>query len=314
MEATIPIVLFAYARPEHLKRTLECLRENQVPLIYAFSDGPKTPQAERHVREVRDVLNQVDWCDIHIVSSEKNLGLGKSILAGVSDIFRKHDALIVFEDDLICVPGTYQYLVAALEHYKDNPMVMSVTGWTHPLVTPGTVINQPYFDGRAECWSWGSWARAWKGMDQDAMSLVKACRQRNIDIYRYGADLPEMAKEEEERNIWAVRFLYLHILHGGLCLRPPQSMVDHAGFDENGTNANEPSKLSFKSLDYVPLLPEEWPVPVENPECQILWRREYGGKPTLVKILKRKLLRQIQLRKIKIPKAIKSLFQTLTKV
>ncbi|MBM3145510.1 MAG: hypothetical protein FJ010_11175, partial [Chloroflexi bacterium] len=88
MKSMIPIVLFAYARPEHLRRTLACLRENHVPLIYAFSDGPKSPEVKTRVRAVREMLRQVDWCEIQVVEREENLGLGKSILAGVNEIFQ----------------------------------------------------------------------------------------------------------------------------------------------------------------------------------------------------------------------------------
>jgi len=279
MALIIPVALFAYARPNHLRRTLACLRENNVPLIYAFSDGPRTPEMTGRVKEVREILREINWCEVHLIERSENLGLGKSILTGVSEVFRKHEAIIVFEDDLICVPGTYEYLGAALEHYKDEPRVMSVTGWTHPLVTPSTITDQPYFDGRTESWSWGTWARVWKGMEQDAMSLVNSCIENKIDVYRYGADLLEMAKAEKERNIWAVRFSYLHILHGGLCLRPPHSMVNHAGFDEQGTNANGPSDLSLEVLEASPIIPHEWPPAIENPECTNLWLKEYGGRP-----------------------------------
>ncbi len=278
MTPSIPVVLFAYARPEHLKRTLACLRENKVPLIYAFADGPKTPEIEPRVRKVREILHQVDWCEIHIIEHESNFGLGSSILAGVSEVFKEHEMLIVFEDDLVFVPGTYQYLCAALEQYKDDPKVMSVTGWTHPLTTPSTVIDQPYFDGRTESWSWGTWARVWKGMEQDAMSLVNACAEKKIDIFRYGADLVEMAKMEKEKNIWAVRFSFLHIFHGGLCLRPPHSMVDHAGFDEYGTNAIGRSKWELSEIKEVPLIPRTWPLSIENPECPKLWQQECGAR------------------------------------
>jgi hypothetical protein len=280
MKPIIPVVLFTYARPEHTKRVLDCLRENQVPLIYAFADGPKTPDVEPNVHEVRKMLHQVDWCEIHIVEREKNLGLGKSILAGVGEVFQKHEMIIVLEDDLIFVPGTYQYLCIALEHYKDDPNVMSVTGWTHPLVTPSMVKNDPYFDGRAECWSWGTWSRAWKGMERDSMSLVKECAENKIDVYRYGTDLLEMAKVEKEKNLWAVRFSYLHILHSGLCLRPPHSMVDHAGFDKHGTNATGESKWALNVLHQAPPIPQIWPSSVENPQCPALWQTECGVQPT----------------------------------
>ena len=272
----VPVILFAYARPEHLQLTLESLRLNRIPLIYAYSDGPGSPDRQRSVVEVRAILRAIDWCEVIIIEREENWGLGRSVLAGVKDVLRKHDRAIVVEDDLICVPGTYRYLCAAMEHYREDHRVMSVTGWTHPRVTPRDVVDQPYFDGRAECWVWGTWSRAWKGMDQSAVALIEACQARGTDVFRYGADLPAMAKAELEKNIWAVRFLYLHILQGGLCLRPPYSMVEHIGFDDLATNASDNTLWADTLRGSCPDVPVEWPAPLENPECPGLWQRVYG--------------------------------------
>lgn len=272
MTAMIPVILFAYARPDNLRRTLACLRECQVPLIYAFSDGPRTPDKEPLVASVRQILRTIDWCEVILCEREENWGLGRSILAGVTEVLGQHEMCIVFEDDLICVPGTYQYLAAALLRYGDDSRVMSVTGWTHPLVMPDEVTDQPYFDGRAECWVWGTWARAWQGMEQDARSLMLACEARGIDRNQYGADLPEMAEIELQKNIWAVRFLYHHILNGGLCLRPPWSMVEHIGWDAHATNAYSPGQWVNPPLRPCPPLPSKWPAPVEYPSCAALWQ------------------------------------------
>ena len=128
---------------------------------------------------------------------------------------------------------------------------------------------------------WGTWARSWSGMQEDAWTLLlNKCRARGIDVYRYGADLPGMAKTELTRNIWAVRFLYLHILHGGLCLRPPWSMVEHEGFDAAATNAGTESSIKNPPLRPSPPIPAEWPEPVENPACSGLHRRVCGTQPT----------------------------------
>jgi len=281
----IPIILFAYARPDHLRRTLACLEENKVPLIYAFSDGPRTPDKTPAVLEVREMLKSIDWCEVIFCERERNLGLGRSILTGVTEVLSKHAAAIIFEDDLICVPGTYEYLCAALDQYKDDDRVMSITGWTHPLVTPVDVSDKPYFDGRAECWVWGTWARAWHGMDIDAMTLMEQCRDQGIDIYRYGADLVNMAKAELRENIWAVRFLYRHILNKGLCLRPPWSMVEHIGFDSNATNACNESWLKNPPLKFSPPIPALWPEPVEHPACSRLHQKVCGARPTVIRRL-----------------------------
>ncbi len=287
MDDLIPIVLFAYARPDHLQCTLNCLKADQVPLIFAFSDAPKWPEDQERVVAVRKLLHEIDWCQITLIERTENLGLGKSILAGVSEILKRYSKVIVFEDDLICVPGTYAYLCAGLNYYEADERVMSVTGWTHPAVMPQCIVDQPYFDGRAECWVWGTWARAWKGMETDAKTKMKQCKARGINIYEYGADLVDMANMELKKNIWAVRFLYHHILNKGLCLRPPWSMVEHIGFDPLATNAKDGSLLANPPLRKCPSIPNNWPEAVENPECSRLHQKAFGNQPTALEQLYR---------------------------
>jgi hypothetical protein len=225
------------------------------------------------------MLHAIEWCDVTIVERQTNLGLGRSIRSGVAEVLSRHDSVIVVEDDLICVDGLYAYLSAALERYRDDARVMSVTGWTHPRITPDDVVDQPFFDGRAECWIWGTWRRAWRGMDDDALTLIRRCEQRGIDPYTYGADLVEMAKVEHAQNIWAVRFLYWHIVNGGLCLRPPHSLVEHIGCDVDATNASDTSAWANPPLRACPPVPAAWPEPVEHPECRTLAARAYGTRP-----------------------------------
>jgi hypothetical protein len=118
-------------------------------------------------------------------------------------------------------------------------------------------------------------------METDAKTLMEQCRDQGIDIYRYGADLVNMAKAELRQNIWAVRLLYLHILKKGLCLRPPWSMVEHIGFDANATNASNELWLKNPPLKPCPPIPAQWPVPVENAECARLHQKMCGARPTV---------------------------------
>jgi len=225
------------------------------------------------------MLRAVDWCELELHERTENLGLGRSVLSGVGQALSRHQAVVVFEDDLVCVRGTYNYVTAALERYRDERRVLSVTGWTHPRVTPDDVGERPYFDGRAECWVWGTWARAWRGTDRTAMELVRVCRERGIDPGGWGHDLLEMAEVELQQNIWAVRFLYAHIARAGLCLRPPYSLVEHIGWGDDATNSQVDTGWSNPPLRPCPPIPEAWPEPVEHPRCQELWSRAYPAPP-----------------------------------
>lgn len=273
-EGVIPVALFCYARPAHTARVLGCLRANQVPLLLVFADGARGAGDALAVAETRALVRAIDWCEVHLVERRENLGLARNILAGVTEVAARHAAFLVWEDDLACVPGTYAWLCAALRHYADDPRVMSVTGWTHPRVTPPGVGSEPYCDGRAECWVWGAWARSWRGMpDESARAKMAAARRRGIPPDAYGADLPQMAAVEEKQNIWAVRWLYHHLEHGGLCVRPPWSLVEHIGFDASATNAAAATRWANPVLRSAPPVPAVWPEAREAAAVRGLWRR-----------------------------------------
>jgi hypothetical protein len=279
MPAPIPVALFAYARPTHLRVTLDSLERNHVPRIYAFSDGPRTPALAAAVAEVRTMLRAVRWCEIVLCERATNLGLGTSVVDGVTRVLDRHPEVIVFEDDFFCVPGTYEYLCAALDHYRDDPRVLSVSAWTHPRVTPAGLAGQPFFSMRSNIWVWGTWARAWHGMERSARSWMRECRGRGIDVYRYGADLPVHGEIETDRNTWGARFIYLHFLRNGLCLCPPHSMAENIGFDAAATNTSHDDGWSNGTLAPAPSIPAHWPEPVEHPEIAGLWRAACGSRP-----------------------------------
>ncbi|MBL9202708.1 MAG: hypothetical protein JNL39_19500, partial [Opitutaceae bacterium] len=87
-----------------------------------------------------------------------------------------------------------------------------------------------------------------------------------------GADLPLMAEREVAQNIWAVRWLYHHLQHRGLCVRPPWSMVEHIGFDPLATNAAAATAWANPPLRPAPPVPAPWPEPREHPACRELWQ------------------------------------------
>jgi putative methyltransferase (TIGR04325 family) len=276
----IPVVLFAHARPAHLVRVLASLQENNVPLIHAFSDGGRGPADIATVAATRAILQAVDWTEIKLVERAKNLGLGRNVLAGVTEVAARYDSFIVWEDDLVAVPGTYAWLCAALRNYAADPRVMSVTAWTHPRVAPAPE-DGAYFDARAECWVWGGYRRSWRGMEETARKKMAAVVARGLAADAYGADLPRMARGEMRKNIWAVRWLYHHFQHGGLCLRPPWSMVEHIGFDVAATNAGSAQEWANPSLKAAPPLPKVWPEPTEHPAVRRLWSLAYPPESTV---------------------------------
>ena len=269
-DSHIPVVLFVYKRTDTLRVTLDSLRKNNVGLLIVYSDAAKTEADVPAVESVRKMVSEIDWCNRECHFAESNKGLGQSIKEGLAEVFSRFEAAIICEDDLEFVEGTIDYMSRALEHYADDSMVMSVTGYTNARITPSDVTVEPYFDGRFECWLWGTWRRVWQGMDRTALDMMNEVKARGEDPYYWGGDLPYMAKTELANNIWAVRMCYLHILYHGLCLRPPWSMVNHIGWGNGSTNCCAKNWEYNGVLRNAPMLPNTWPVPAVNSMCHLL--------------------------------------------
>ena len=269
----IPVVLFVYKRTDTLRVTLESLRRNKPVFLIVYSDAAKSPDDEQSVANVRRMVSEIDWCEKELHFSSENKGLGKSIKEGLSEVFSRFEAAIVCEDDLEFVEGTLEYMSRALEHYANDEKVMSVTGYTNSRITPDDVVDQPYFDGRFECWLWGTWRRVWDGMSkQTALEMMNQLKEQGENPYFWGGDLPYMAKTEIRSNIWAVRMCYLHILNKGLVVRPPWSMVNHIGWGDGATNGSAKEIWFNGRLLDAPKVPSVWPEAIINKKCAALHR------------------------------------------
>jgi GT2 family glycosyltransferase len=113
-EKLSPIILFAYNRPEHTKKTVEALQKNKLAkdsLLYIFSDGPKREDDVPKIKKVRDYIKTIKgFKKVEIFESNKNKGLANSVISGVTKIINKYGEVIVLEDDLITSPNFLVYM------------------------------------------------------------------------------------------------------------------------------------------------------------------------------------------------------------
>lgn len=272
MSEVIPVVLFAYRRADLLRRALASLRANDVPLIYAFSDGPRDAEVAAEVAEVRAELRAVDWTRIEIAEASVNLGVATAELQGIEGVLEHHEMAVMVEEDLEFGPGTYDFICAGLRHYRNDSLAMGVTAWNHPRLTPAGV-TQPYFTGRMSGLMWGTWKRAWSGMlEATALKRLQECRAKGIDPSRYGDDLLHAPADDEAKGMWDLRFNLHMLARDGLFLFPALSMVRHTGYDARATNS--PDGTGWTDVVSMPpnLAEVRWPAVLEHPGSAAPWR------------------------------------------
>lgn len=262
-----PILLFVYNRPEHTKKTIEALKKNYLAKeseLFIFSDGPKKEKDKNSVEKVRNVIKNIEgFKNIEIKNSQSNKGLAKSIISGVSEIINKRGKVIVLEDDLITNPYFLTYMNEALDYYKNNNKIWSISGYCPPIEIPNNYNNDIFLSPRASSWGWGTWKNRWVLNDWHVKDFSDFIKNKKIHkgFNKGGADMTEMLRSQIEGEIdsWAIRWCYNQFKYNMHTIFPVKSYVDNIGTDGSGTHFktsnnkykvdlnNSLEKISFKS-------------------------------------------------------------------
>lgn len=250
-----PVVLFVYNRPEHTKKVIESLAKNQMAAetdLYVFSDAAKSEKGQEQVDEVRALIRETDWRKsfqkVTVVEAAENKGLANSIIGGVSGVLKDYGKVIVLEDDLILSPYFLQYMNGALEFYRDDPKIWSVSGYSFPMKSLRHYPHDVFYSYRGCSWGWATWEDRWEKTDwevkdYDAFSKDKDWQKQ---FNRGGADLTGMLglQMEGKINSWAVRWVFTQSNLDLYTVYPKHSYILNDGCDGSGTHVGSTSEYS----------------------------------------------------------------------
>jgi len=285
-----PLVLFVYNRPEHTRQTVEALKNNylaQASSLIIFSDAAKDEDDKIKVNEVRRYLKTIGgFKNIKIKERDKNYGLAKSIISGVTEIVNNYGKIIVLEDDLITSPYFLKYMNDALDFYKDNQAVISISGYAYPVKVK---LPETYFLRGADCWGWATWKRGWDLFETNGKKLLgeivnkKLSREFDYDnAYPY----TKMLKDQIGGRVdsWAIRWHASAFVKNKLTLYPGKSLVKNIGFDSSGTHCSGSTKYDT-AISKNPIIVKSMPAAQNKSAVNALKKYFNSFKPNLIKRL-----------------------------
>ena len=294
-----PILLFVYNRPAHTRRALESLLRNAEAArsrLIVYSDAAKTAADEPLVAEVRRLVHGIKgFAEVEIVLREKNWGLARNIIDGVTRATDTYGRVIVLEDDLVVAPYFLRFMNEALEVYKDEPKVghIQACDFTQDPSLPDTFLI--LFTGS---WGWGTWQRAWQHFCPDGQVLLDQLEARHLTRrFDFGGKYPftRMLRRQiaGRNNSWAIRWNASLFLKGILSLNVGRSLVQNEGFDGSGTNCGGGGLYS--SFLYQQPLPVTRITPVvENEAARRAFARYYARNNSFWAKVRRRLLRTLR--------------------
>ena len=266
-----PLIIFAYNRPLHLKKTLAALDRDPLSAyteVYFFCDGPKNLADELSVSQVREIIdNQKVFPNSKRIYAERNMGLANSVIKGVTSVLESHNEAIILEDDIIVSSGFLSFMNLMLDKFETRKDVYSVTGYNYPLDYTGIDIEPIYLSYRSSSWGWGTWLDRWKTVDWDLNNykILKDDNNKLFEFARGGEDLFTMLEMQTKGLLdsWSIRFDFAHYENHATCVHPSISLVENIGFDGSGTHGVTTDEYSAR----IPM--DNWiPLPI-NPELQL---------------------------------------------
>lgn len=209
------IVVTAFDRPHSLARLLGSLGAARCPdgtplIISVDGGGP-----DDVVSLARDFT--WDYGAKSVRNMDRHLGLREHVFA-VGDLAAEHGAILHLEDDVFVSPGFYDFAVAALRQYADEPRLAGISLYAHTFNETARLPFAPIDDGSdiffIQLMSWGHvWtARQWQAF-RDWYARGKGCR--GLDESRLPTDIARWPETS-----WKKQYISYMIENDLYCLCP----------------------------------------------------------------------------------------------
>jgi hypothetical protein len=251
MQELAPIVLFVYNRSWHTEQTVNSLKENKLASesdLIIYSDGAKSENDENNVKKVRDFAEEITgFKSIQLINRKHNLGLARSVISGINEIFQNYEKVLVIEDDIVSSKSFLPFMNEALEIFENDKRIFSVSGYSCPIKIPNEYIEDTYISYRSSSWGWGTWKDRWFKADWEIKNYGEFKKDKHSQrIFNQGGeDLTPMLHSQMNSKIdsWAIKWAYAHFKNNAYCLFPVHSKVKNIGTDSSGTHSETTNKF-----------------------------------------------------------------------
>jgi len=293
-----PVLLISYNRPECTKKVLSVLRGVQPADIYMAWDGWKHKKDRKKCKEVRLLVNSIDWkCRVHTLFHKKNLGSRDGPYTAMKWFFRHEKMGIILEDDIVPNETFFRFCEELLQKYEYDIHVGSISGG-NVIASDISISGSYYFSRYSQTWGWATWKRTWKLYDihmkrwpeMKGKHMVEKMFP-NIWTRTYWTWIFNAVYRGEIPSAWDYQWTFMSWLHGLLTIMPTVNMIQNTGIgSKDATHTKYTNWMSS-----IPVKPMTFPL--KHPKGKIinsaldtlLQRRMYVLWKELVMSIYRKL-------------------------
>jgi len=234
-----PIVIFCYKRLDTLKLCIDSLlkcKETIETDVIIFSDAASRENDQSLVVEVRNFIKSIEgFKSLKVIERDQNFGVDNNIIEGLKEISNLYDNFIVVEDDIVVHPYFIKFMNQALEFYKTNNLILSISGFNYVKNIPRNYAFDVYFAKRTNSWGWASWSNRLIHVEWDLKKINTSFSKLEnvIKFNHWGSDRSMMLRRTIRNKIkaWDIRLDYFQFLNNQYTVYPVVSLCNNIGFD-----------------------------------------------------------------------------------
>lgn len=132
------ILVPTLCRNKHLEKCLESLKKNPWARYVDLYIGVDYPTKDSHWPGYREILKLMErdysmFRSYHVFKRPTNYGADENMNALYREAIKDHEQFIFMEDDTEFSENYLEYMLKALDYFRDDPDVISVSGYSYPV-------------------------------------------------------------------------------------------------------------------------------------------------------------------------------------
>lgn len=261
----IAVAMFFFNRPDTLKTVFESVREAQPSKLYLIQDGARAnrPKDVENIAKCREVVSNIDWeCEVVHDYSGINLGCGKRIFTGLSNVFMHEEYAAIVEDDIVIGESFLPFCKEICERYKDDQRIHMISGMNHLGVYEECPYDYFFSQGGGAIWGWATWARCWNELD---WNMEAVSNNYIVDCLKNGNTPNNVGKVIAERasvirrgilkgvspTFWSLHFGLYGYLGSRLNIVPKYNLISNIGLTGDSAHATDSVNKLVKRIRVV---------------------------------------------------------------
>ena len=185
------IILPTLCRNKHLEKCLDSLMKNPWARYVDLYIGLDYPAKDSHWPGYRKILKLMErdysmFRSFHLIKRTTNYGVMKNMHALYQEVIKEHEQFIYMEDDTEFSENYLEYMLKALDYFRDDPDVISVTGYSYPvkfntennsnIITQNAIFNM---------WGAGFWKNKYTAIRKEVEVDLCLIRDFSYNIRHY---------------------------------------------------------------------------------------------------------------------------------